>query len=138
VRNSLAFAIPLAGILAVLALLHAYWALGGRWGKAYAVPVVRGQRSFNPSQFATWVVCGLLGVATILVIAAAWSPLPLWDVGLWGLAAVFALRAIGNLRSFGFFKRITGTAFARWDTRLYSPLCVLIALLAAGLARSRR
>jgi hypothetical protein len=32
------------------------------------------------------------------------------------------------------FKNITGTPFARWDTWLYWPLCLLIALLPAGLA----
>jgi hypothetical protein len=47
---------------------------------------------------------------------------------------VFVLRAVGNLRTFGFFKNITGTPFSRWDTWLYSPLCLLLALLAAGLA----
>jgi hypothetical protein len=135
VHNSLEFAIPLAGILASLSLLHAFWALGGQWGTAYAVPVVRGRRSFNPTPLATWVVCGLLGGATILVIAASQRRLPLLDVGLWGLAAVFALRAIGNRRTFGFFKTISGSPFARWDTWLYSPLCVVIAVLAAGLAR---
>lgn len=133
--NSLVFAIPLAGILAVLSLLHAYWALGGHWGKAYAVPVVRGRRSFNPTPLATWVVCGLLGGAAILVIAASQRRLLLLDVGLWGLAGVFALRAIGNLRTFGFFKTIRGTPFARWDTCLYSPLCVVIAVLAVSLAQ---
>jgi hypothetical protein len=43
--------------------------------------------------------------------------------GVWGLALVFMLRAVGNLRTFGFFKTVTGTPFARWDTWLYSPLC---------------
>ena len=50
------------------------------------------------------------------------------------LGLVFVLRAIGNLRTFGFFKTVTGTPFADWDTWLYSPLCLLLALLAAGLA----
>jgi hypothetical protein len=48
------------------------------------------------------------------------------------------LRAFGNLRTFGFSKTLTGTPFADWDTWLYSPLCVLLALLAAGLARLPR
>ena len=58
----------------------------------------------------------------------------IFDAGFWGLALVFMLRAVGNLRTFGFFKKIAGTPFSRWDTWLYSPLCLLIALLAAGLA----
>jgi hypothetical protein len=138
-RNSLLFAIPLVSILGALSLLHAYWALGGRWGSAYTVPTVGGRRIFDPSPQATWVVCALLAFAAILVIGKAkWiglSPMPaLFQAGVWGLSLVFVLRAIGNLRTFGFFKSVTGTPFATRDTWLYSPLCLLLALLAAGLA----
>jgi hypothetical protein len=98
---------------------------------------------FNPTPVATWVVCGLLGIAVIVVVGkAGWiatGPLSvLFDVGVWVLGLVFMLRAVGNLRTFGFFKTITGTPFAEWDTWLYSPPCFLLALLAAGLARLPR
>lgn len=138
-RNHLLFAIPLTVMLFVLLLLHAYWALGGRWGSAYTVPTVSGRRVFDPTPLATWGVCGLLGIAVIIVIGkAGWIgtgrfPVP-FDVGVWVLGLVFMLRAVGNLRTFGFFKTMKGTPFAEWDTWLYSPLCLLLALLAAGLA----
>jgi hypothetical protein len=143
VRNRLLFAIPLTGILGGLLLLHAYWALGGRWGSTYTVPTVNGRRTFDPSPLATWVVCGLLGLAVIIVMGkSGWiaqGPLPvLFDVGVWGVGLVFALRAVGNLRTFGFFKIVKGTPFADWDTWFYSPLCLLLALLATGLARLPR
>jgi hypothetical protein len=139
-RYRLLFAIPLTAILGSLSILHAYWALGGRSGSAYTVPTVSGRRIFNPSPLATWVVCGLLGLAVILVMGkAGWietGPLPvLFDAGVWVLGLVLMLRAVGNLRTFGFFKTLTGTPFAEWDTWFYSPLCLLLALLAAGLAR---
>jgi hypothetical protein len=139
-HNRLLFAIPLTGILGGLLLLHAYWALGGRWGSAYTVPTVNGRRIFDPSPVATWVVCALLGIAVIIVVGkAGWigtdSVPVLFDVGVWVLGLVFMLRAVGNLRTFGFFKTLTGTPFADWDTWFYSPLCLLLALLAAGLAR---
>jgi Protein of unknown function (DUF3995) len=138
-HNRFLCAIPLAVILGGLLLLHAYWALGGRWGSAYAVPTINGRRSFDPSPLATWTVCGLLGLALIIVIGKsafiAPGPLPgLFDAGVWGLGLVFALRAVGNLRTFGLFKSVKGTPFADWDTWFYSPLCLLLALLAAGLA----
>ena len=57
-----------------------------------------------------------------------------FDVGVWALSLIFLLRAVGNLRSFGFFKTVKGTPFGQWDTWLYSPLCLLLALLAAGMA----
>ena len=139
VRNRLVFAIPLTVILAGLLLLHAYWALGGRWGSAYTVPTINGRRGFDPSPVATWVICGLLGLAVIIVMGkSGWivpGPLPvLFDVGVWGLGLVFVLRAVGNLRTFGFFKIVKGTPFADWDTWFYSPLCLLIALLVVGVA----
>jgi hypothetical protein len=64
-RNPALFAIPLTAILSGLSLLHENWALGGRWGSAYVVPVVRGKRSFEPSPLATWIVCGLLALAVV-------------------------------------------------------------------------
>jgi len=138
-HNRLLFAIPLAVILGALSLLHVYWALGGRWASAYTVPTVSGRRMFEPTPLATWVVAGLLATAAVLVVGKAGGvaagPLAMvFDVGVWGLSVVFLLRAVGNLRSFGFFKTVKGTPFAQWDTLLYSPLCLLLALLAAGLA----
>jgi len=142
-RDPRLFAIPLVVILGGLSLLHAYWAVGGRWGSAYTVTVVRGRRSFDPSPLSTWVISALLGTAVVLVMGkAGWIgkvPLPmLFDAGVFALSLVFLLRTVGNLRTFGFFKTITGTAFARWDTWVYSPLCFLIALLSAALARLPR
>lgn len=139
-RLRLLLTIPLVVILGVLSLMHAYWALGGRWGSAYTVPTVSGRRMFDPTPLATWVVSGLLGMAVILVMGqAGWirtGPLRvIFDVGGWGLSLVLLLHAVGNLRSFGFFKTVKGTPFAQWDTWLYSPLCLLLALLAAGMVR---
>jgi hypothetical protein len=41
--------------------------------------------------------------------------------------ALFA-RAVGDFRLVGFFKRVKGSVFARMDSRVYSPLCVLLGL----------
>ena len=54
------------------------------------------------------------------------------------LGAVFVLRAIGEFRTLGFFKTITGTDFAFWDTWLYTPLCLMIGLGALWLATTPR
>lgn len=142
-HKGIVFAIPLVIVLGGISALHAYWALGGRWGSAFTVPTVNGRRMFNPTPAATWLICGLLGIAVILVMGkAGWirtGPLSwVFDASIWGLSLVFVLRAVGNLRSFGFFKTIKETPFAHWDTWLYSPLCLLLAMLAAGLARIPR
>jgi hypothetical protein len=44
------------------------------------------------------------------------------------------LRAIGDFRLVGVFKRIRGTPFAWWDSRLFVPLCCFIALGTAVVA----
>src|SRR4029434_8402130 len=59
--------------------------------------------------------------------------------GTWTLAAVFLGRIVGDFRGFGLFKRMRGTAFAWWDTWLFVPLCLLLALgcLVAALSEHR-
>lgn len=126
----------LAGILTVLALLHLPWLLGARRGLAAVVPTVRGKAAFTPGPVATLlVILGLLAAAGIVLWRAGWVsfPGPAWipRVGIWGLAVVFAARAVGDFRLVGFFKTVRGTRFARLDDRVFSPLCVLIAGLAA-------
>jgi hypothetical protein len=46
------------------------------------------------------------------------------------------LRAIGDFRYVGFFKRIRDSKFARLDTLAYSPLCAALAVL-IGIAAYR-
>jgi hypothetical protein len=40
---------------------------------------------------------------------------------------VLALRAIGEFRYVGLFKRVRESRFAALDTRVYTPLCVALA-----------
>ncbi|EGD05771.1 hypothetical protein B1M_04736, partial [Burkholderia sp. TJI49] len=49
------------------------------------------------------------------------------------LALIFAVRAVGDFRYVGFFKRIRGSRFARMDTLCYSPLCAALALSIASM-----
>ena len=50
------------------------------------------------------------------------------------LGCVFFIRAVGEFRLVGLFKRVRSTTFARWDTLLFSPLCLVISLAALWLA----
>lgn len=118
----------------LLASLHIYWALGGRWGAKATIPEVDGIPAFRPSRTATLVVAVLLATAA-MVVALRSNMLPgqgaapwLLQLGVWTLCAVFTLRAVGNCSTVGFFKVARNTAFARLDTLLYSPLCLVIAL----------
>lgn len=44
------------------------------------------------------------------------------------VADAMLLRAVGHFRLVGFFKKITGSRFARLDTMLFSPLCMALGL----------
>ena len=46
----------------------------------------------------------------------------------YGLALGLLARAIGEFNYVGFFKRVRGSRFARLDTLVYSPLCLLLAI----------
>jgi hypothetical protein len=122
-------AIGLASVLVVLSAIHVYWAAGGERGIRVVVPEVGGRPSFNPGLLATMGVAVALAAAAVVVLArAAFSVLPLSASAIqgavWVLAALFLARALGNFHSVGFAKTIRGTAFARWDDRLFSPLCL--------------
>jgi hypothetical protein len=44
------------------------------------------------------------------------------------LALGLLARAVGEFRYVGFFKRVRGSRFARLDTLIYSPVCLLLAV----------
>jgi hypothetical protein len=101
------------------------------------VPSVAGKTLFVPSTGATVAVGVVLLVFAALVAATG----RLLEVGVpprllsWlslALALGLLARAIGEFRYVGFFKRVRDSRFARLDTWLYAPLCLV---LAAGVAR---
>lgn len=129
-------ALLLIAVFLCLALLHCYWLLGGRMGVLAAIPEIDGKPAFLPSATATFVVAlGLALCALLLAAASGLVSLPVpHSVLSWltrALALVLLLRAIGDFRLVGFFKRIRSSRFAHLDTVLYSPLCVA---LSAGVA----
>lgn len=126
-------------VFGFLALLHLYWAVGGQLALRGAVPTVGERQVFEPGAgFAIAVAAALIGAAIISAQRGGLVSLglPRWlsHLGTWVLAFIFALRAVGEFRYVGFFKRVRGTRFARRDSLVYSPLCVVISVLAAALA----
>jgi len=121
----------LVGVFIALALVHVYWALGGRVGRSAAVPEANGRPAFVPGRAATLGVAGaLLAAALVVALAAGLTggpPVaPLARILTAVLGAILLARAIGDFRRVGFFKREQGGAFARLDTLAYSPLCLLL------------
>ena len=134
----------LAVIFMVISLFHLYWAMGGAFGSSVAVPTVaapgRGNtRAFEPSTGGTILVAFafLLAVAVTLGqlrLLGNLVPHRLFRWGTWAIALIFFLRAVGEFRLVGFFKKVSDTPFAHWDTWLFSPLCLAIAIIAFMLA----
>lgn len=137
------FALVIVAIFAILSLIHAYWALGGRTGRAAAVPHVKNRPLFVPSALATLIVSIALAACAALVAASAGLIVTAFPAT-WITWAAFALalglllRAVGDFRYVGFFKRVRGTPFARLDSAVYAPLCLGLALAVFVVAYGHR
>ncbi|MEJ5990042.1 DUF3995 domain-containing protein [Ramlibacter sp. PS3R-8] len=133
-------ALVVCAVFGGLALWHFRMAFLPMRGASGAVPSVDGKPLFVPSRRATVAV----GVALVLfagLVAATSGLVPLGlppSVLAWlsyGLAAGLLARAMGEFRYVGFFKRVRDSRFARLDTWVYSPLCLLLAAGVAIVAR---
>lgn len=120
-------------VFAGLSLVHIYWLFGGRGGRLAAIPEIDGKPVFQPSALVMLMVAiGLALCAVVIAGTAGMLALPLPQTVLaWlarALAVVLLLRAIGDFRLVGFFKRSHNSRFARLDTAVYSPLCLVLAI----------
>ncbi len=130
-------------IFLFLSSIHIYWCLGGNWGKDAAIPTTDiHNKVISPGRLSTFIIALVLLVAGIFILNKAkflnipTSPF-LNKYGLLIIAAIFFLRAIGEFKYVGFFKKITHTKFGRNDTKYYSPLCLAIGILAIVLQLSK-
>ena len=108
---------------------HFYWAFGGKLGSQAVIPKIEGKLVFQPPVLATVLV------ALVMLVGAwlSWQPhanscAKTLIYGNLTIGIVMLIRAIGDFKYVGFFKKIKGTLFAQNDTRYYSPLCLLISL----------
>ncbi|MGE8064868.1 DUF3995 domain-containing protein [Pseudomonas sp. NPDC089569] len=127
----------LVTMFAAISLVHVYWALGGEWATVVAVPQVpvegevQLQPAFKPQGWITFLVAGgLLAIALLVCLRVGWWLPQVHHQALqWVISTVATLlfaRAIGDSDLMGFFKEVKDSRFARWDTWVYSPLCVLL------------
>lgn len=111
-------------IFSFLSGVHIYWAFGGKWGLEGVLPTKDGVKKLNPSPGGTLVVAGGLAlfafISSVDVIEYKWSYLVLF--------ILFGLRAIGDFRYVGLFKKVEDSVFAVKDTQLFIPLCVYLSL----------
>lgn len=134
----MALALALA-IIAFAAAFHLHWALGGRLGYSVSLPQRPDGKPVMAHRLPWWrpaaaaVALGLALLAALLLGFAGHLPLPLprpiARAALLATGAAFVARALVPNRYVGFFKSLRTTRWARFDTRLYSPLFLALGLL---------
>ncbi len=122
-------------IFLMLSLLHFYWSLGGLWGFENSLLTKEtGKRVLNPTKFDSAIVgIELAAFASFYLFSSGLinNYLPTWltNYGGWIIPSVFIIRAIGDFKYVGFFKKVRQTNFGKKDTLFYSPLCMGIGLI---------
>ncbi len=125
--------------LSIMGLFHFYWVFGGKVGLDKALPVKDGKLLLKPGKPLTF----LVGVVLIFFAYIAYA-LQFYDLTLYEnrnfylysgifLSIIFILRAIGEFNVLGFSKKIKDTEFAKYDTKYFSPLCLLLGIVFAVL-----
>jgi hypothetical protein len=127
-------AISLTIFFSIISVIHIYWAFGGEKGIRKAIPTNDGKPLFNPGPVSTLIIGLLLNLLSILILEYS----DVMDVDFipkiyikWMLlicAGFFLLRSIGDFKYAGFTKKITNSPFAYWDTRLYSPIFLILSI----------
>jgi hypothetical protein len=133
-------AIVCAAILLFGAAFHLYWGCGGRVGSSVALPQRGdGTQAFKSNRFGTILVAvflvGCLGLVVALSVPIQLPVPQRWlRIAVMALSVLFLARALSWYKYVGLFKSIRTTRFAKYDTWLYSPLCLLLGLSLMGVA----
>jgi hypothetical protein len=124
-----------AFFLGLISLIHYYWAFGGRWGTHVAMHAREGehQPAHYPGAAPTIIVATLILLAGLLLLiqggyVQSFDATPFTRWGCIVCAFTFVVRAIGEFKYLGFFKSVKHSAFSKYDTWLYSPLCFYLGL----------
>ncbi|MFZ3588910.1 DUF3995 domain-containing protein [Bacillus sp. DJP31] len=121
-------------VLTLISFIHFYWVFGGRWGFTASVPEKAGGGAlFTPRIIETFIVAiGLLIVGFMLLVQ--FNAIPFYKPNIITksfciiFTIIFFLRAVGDFKYLGFFKRIKHSTFAKYDTRYYCPLCLYLGI----------
>jgi predicted permease len=126
-------------ILAALTIMYVYWFLGGKNSIQYFFPSNSSLRrsKVKPKKWKLFITAIVLAAMTWLNIEQIqyfiFDPVRHQEVFLWGnrcISIIFLLRAFGNFTYIGFTKTFTDSTYAKLDTYVYSPACVLVAVSA--------
>jgi hypothetical protein len=121
-------------LLLLISAIHFYWAFGGRWAASAVIPQINPEKKvFMPSPIVTIAVAiPFLIISLIFAQAAGLFSIEIITSYrlqlLLALVAVFSIRAIGDFKYVGFFKKVKETEFGINDTKYFTPLCTFIAI----------
>lgn len=118
-------------VFIILSLLHVYWACGGQWALKYVGPQKAddGEDAFRPGTFMTLLVAVGLLLFALTNIFHLTRLSPITDVPRYMLlviSIIFFIRVIGDFNYVGITKKVRNTVFARYDNRLYIPICAYL------------
>ena len=119
----------------IIAALHLYWLFGGnKWLDKVLPTNIEGERILNPKKIETLIV-----TSTLFCFAFFYSlklgffnfelPELLLKYTGWIIPSIFILRAIGDFKYIGFFKKIKSTEFGKLDTKYFSYISLCIGLI---------
>lgn len=117
-----------------IALIHFYWAIGGKKGMKFALPELEDKsKSFKPGVLMTFAVGVFFAVSCFVFYSFAFRNIFFWNQKflffyLLIIAIVFLARAYGDMKYVGLFKKISHTGFAKMDSKYYTPLCIFMGL----------
>jgi len=119
-----------------ISILHFYWAFGGKKSLNKAIPTKSNtQKPIHPSFFATIIVA-----FGLLYFALYYLPFSIIDINPfpnfiskylgWFTSTIFIVRAIGDFKYVGYFKKIKNTEFAKFDSKYFSHFSLVLGCLA--------
>jgi len=118
-------------MLTTIGLVHYYWGFGGQLGFMASLPEEHGEKIFIPDKKQILTVATLLSLLSLVhlcyigILIVPYCVL-IGKYGVLALAGIFGLRAIGDFKYVGFSKRVKDGLFSKNDTRIFSPICLLI------------
>ncbi|WP_147677450.1 DUF3995 domain-containing protein [Algibacter pacificus] len=119
----------------VLAVIHFNWFFGGKFGIDVSLPTnEHGKRVLNPKKIDSAIVgLALLAFCCFYFyksgIIALYLPHWIMEYTGWIISIIFFIRAIGDFKYVGFFKKVKQTTFGEMDTTYFSPLCLVISIV---------
>jgi hypothetical protein len=132
-------AIILIAGLAIISVIHFYWALGGTRWLNLAIPTSNGIPAFSSTAGSAFIVAFATFLFALILpgtigFYSDTEPQFLYAYTPWILVFLFTVRTIGDLRYMGLFKRVLGTEFSRVDSMVFTPVAMCMAIAALVLA----